>query len=68
MSLKAFHIVFVSAAVLLALGVGVWGLNHYFQDGNKLNLALGTGSLVTAVLLGVYGRFFLKKLKHISYL
>jgi hypothetical protein len=68
MSLKAFHIVFVSAAVLLALGVGVWGLNHYFQDGSKLNLALGAGSLITAVLLGVYGRFFLKKLKHISYL
>ncbi len=68
MSLKAFHIVFVSASVLLALGVGVWGLNHYFKDGGSLNLALGAGSLVTAVLLGVYGRFFLKKLKNISYL
>lgn len=68
MSLKAFHIVFVSATVLLALGIGVWGLNHYFQEGGNLNLALGAGSLVTAVLLGVYGRFFLKKLKNISYL
>lgn len=68
MSLKAFHVVFVSAAVLLTLGVGAWGLNHYFQEGGNLNLALGAGSSITAVLLGVYGRYFLKKLKHISYL
>jgi hypothetical protein len=68
MSLKAFHVVFVSASILLALGVGVWALNRYFQEGGNLNLALGAGSLLSAIGLGVYGRYFLKKLKHISYL
>ncbi len=68
MSLKAFHVVFVSASILLTLGVGVWALNRYFQEGGELNLALGLGSLVSAITLGVYGRYFLKKLKHISYL
>ena len=68
MSLKAFHIVFVTVSVLLTLGVGIWGLNHYFQDGSNLNLALGAGSMASAVLLAVYGRYFLKKLKHVSYL
>ena len=68
MSLKAFHVVFVSSAVLLTLGVGAWGMNRYFQEGGDLNLALGAGSLVTTVALGVYGRYFLRKLKHISYL
>jgi len=68
MSLKAFHIVFVSVSVLLTLGVGAWGLNRYFQEGGDLNLALGAGSTVSAFLLAVYGRYFLKKLKHISYL
>jgi len=68
MSLKAFHVVFVSSAVLLTLGVGVWALNRYFQEGGALNMALGAGSLLSAIGLGVYGRYFLKKLKHISYL
>ncbi len=68
MSLKAFHVVFVSASILLTLGVGVWALNRYFQEGGNLNLALGAGSLLSAIVLGVYGRYFLKKLKHISYL
>jgi hypothetical protein len=68
MSLKAFHVVFVSVSVLLTLGMGIWGLNRYFQEGGDLNLALGAGSAVSALLLTVYGRYFLKKLKHVSYL
>lgn len=68
MSLKAFHVVFVSASILLTLGFGIWALNQYFQDGSRVNLALGAGSLASTVLLAVYGRYFLKKLKNISYL
>ncbi|HEY1171164.1 MAG TPA: hypothetical protein VGH19_07355 [Verrucomicrobiae bacterium] len=68
MSLKAFHVVFVTASILLSLGFGGWALNGYFQEGGNLNLGLGVGAMVLAVGLGVYGRYFLKKLKHISYL
>jgi hypothetical protein len=69
MSLKAFHVVFITASSALAFGCGVWGLNTYFfDDGNSLDLLFGLGSLVAGVGLIVYERYFLKKLKNISYL
>jgi len=69
MSLKAFHVVFITASSALAFGCGVWGLKTYFfDDGNSLDLLFGLGSLVAGVGLIVYERYFLKKLKNISYL
>jgi hypothetical protein len=69
MSLKAFHLVFIVAAILLAVGVGVWGLLNYFSpQGGKLDLAAGAGSLLVAVGLVGYEIYFLKKLKNVSYL
>ena len=69
MSLKTFHIVFISASILLALGIGAWALQNFFSaDGSRGDLFSGLASLATAVALGIYGVYFLKKLKHISYL
>ncbi len=69
MSLKAFHIVFIVASTLLTLGFGGWSLRNYFApDGRTLDLVLGALSLAACAALLVYGRYFLKKLKHISYL
>jgi hypothetical protein len=69
MSLKAFHVVFITAATLLALGFGIWGVEQYWAgDGSGVDLALGLGSLAVAVALLCYGKYFLRKLKHISYL
>ena len=68
MSLKAFHIVFVVASVLLCLGFGLWELHSWQESGGRTDLILGVSSLVAAVGLLVYGWFFLKKLKNISYL
>ena len=68
MSLKALHIVFVTASVLLAFGFGAWEFDAWKGSGAGRDLALGIGSCVTGVALLVYGWFFLKKLKHISYL
>ena len=68
MSLKAFHIVFVAASVLLAFGFGAWELQDYFAFGGRQSLALGLGSLVVGIGLLWYGKVVLKKLKHISYL
>jgi len=68
MSLKAFHIVFITVSTLLAVGFGVWSLRAYQTGGRTLDLAFGFGSLVGAVALLVYGRYFLKKLKSVSYL
>jgi hypothetical protein len=56
MSLKAFHVFFISVAVLLCLGFGVWCLR---QTGY---LAMGIGSFVVAVGLVCYEIVFLRKL------
>lgn len=68
MSLKAFHIVFISASTLLAFGFGGWMLNAYADSGQISDLVFGIGSTVAGVGLIIYGRYFLKKLKNINYL
>ncbi len=61
MSLKAFHIVFVTAATLLAAGTAVWG----FGQGTTW---LGVGAAVAALALPVYGWWFLGKMRSVNYL
>jgi len=68
MSLKAFHIVFVSASVLLAFGFGIWSLVQYAGARQTADLCFGVGSLLAGVGLIIYGRIILRKLRHISYL
>jgi hypothetical protein len=69
MSLKAFHVVFIVASILLALGFGAWALVNYFShEGGVWYLAAGVGSLLAAVGLVFYERYFLKKTKNVSYL
>ncbi len=69
MSLKAFHIVFIAASTLLAIGFSGFSLRQYLSpEGARVDLLLGVASAVAAVALLVYGRYFLKKLKNISYL
>jgi len=69
MSLKAFHLIFITASCALAFGCGVWGLKNYFgADGKVLDLIFGIGSLAAGVGLVFYERYFLKKFKNVSYL
>ncbi len=69
MSLKAFHIVFITSAILLTLGFGGWCLSNFLSaEGTKRDLAAAIVSLVAAIALFVYGRYFLKKLRNITYL
>lgn len=69
MSLKTFHIVFITAASALAFGCGVWWLKDYFgTDGRTSDLIYGVGALVVGVGLIVYECYFLKKTRNVSYL
>jgi len=69
MSLKAFHVIFITAASAMAFGCGAWGLKNYFSpDGRLLELIFGIGSILVGIALIIYERYFLKKLKNISYL
>ena len=69
MSLKAFHIVFITASTLLVFSFGAWSLNQYFSSGRDVSdLAWGLGSIMAGGGLLVYGKFFLKKLKNVEFL
>ncbi len=69
MSLKAFHLIFITAATALAFGCAVWGLKDFFSaEGGTWDLIFGLGSLAAGFGLVLYERYFLKKLKKVSYL
>ena len=68
MSLKAFHLIFVAASVAVSLFLGIWALLSYNQSGSTMHLAFAIASGVAVIALLWYGKYFLKKLKHISYL
>jgi hypothetical protein len=68
MSLKAFHIVFVIASILLAFGFGAWSYFDYKEQGTTTDLVFAVGSTLAGVVLVIYFRAVLRKLKNISYL
>jgi membrane protein YdbS with pleckstrin-like domain len=61
MSLKFVHLIFVSLLTALAFGCAVWAFSAE-------KWAFGAGGIVTGVLVILYGIYFLKKLKKVSYL
>ena len=68
MSLKAFHLIFITAAVLLAFGFGAWMLQVHEDSGAAGDYNMGIGSIVVGVALVIYEIYFLRKLKKVSYL
>ncbi len=65
MSLKAFHIFFIAASILLAFGVGVWGVYMHVQETNLSLLLFGIGSLLVGVLLVAYGVKVLRRFRRL---
>ncbi len=61
MSLRAFHIVFIAAATLLAAFVGVWFLRQYMAQSGLLTLLSSLASFAAALSLLLYGSWFLRK-------
>ena len=68
MSLKAFHIFFIVMSIAITIVFGVWATLDYSRSGSGFNLALGVGSFAASVGLAIYGVWFLRKLKDVSYL
>lgn len=58
MSLKAFHVFFISISIALSIGFGFWALERY--------VVLSALSLAAGVSLVVYLFWFLKKLKNLK--
>ena len=63
MSLKFFHIVFVTAAIIFTLAFGIWGVRDFLASGSTVNLIMGIGSFAGAAGLAGYGVWFLRKFK-----
>ena len=68
MSLKAFHLIFITLSIFFTLMCGIWAVVNHGSSGKTADLFMGIISLVGTIGLSVYLRYFLKKLKHISYL
>lgn len=68
MSLKAFHLIFIVASIVLAFGFAVWLVVNFFHEGGILNLVFAVASVGVGVGLIFYERYFLKKTKNVSYL
>lgn len=66
MSLKALHLVFITASCLLAFGFAAWCF--FSPERTSRDVAYGIGSVAAGVALIFYGRYFLKKLKDVGYL
>ena len=54
MSLKALHLVFIVASIVLSLGFGAWSVNEFSKGEPKVNLYFGIGSFMAAVALVFY--------------
>ena len=61
MSLKAFHLIFVTLLTTLSVGFSTWA----FVNGK---IFFGVAGIAAAILVVIYGIYFLKKLKKVSYL
>lgn len=65
MSLKGFHIFFIVASTLLALGVGVWCVRINLAEGAPVYLAGAIGAFIAAIALVIYGVWFYRKMKRL---
>ncbi|MFM1768789.1 MAG: hypothetical protein RJA22_1318 [Verrucomicrobiota bacterium] len=68
MSLKAFHVVFIIASILLAFGFAGWSWFTWRTAGPATYLWFAIGSGVVGCALVVYFAYVLKKLRNESYL
>ena len=68
MSLKAIHLVFVTALSSLAFGCSAWKFKVYADDHAAVDLVWAVAALLGGLAIIAYGKYFLKKLKNVSFL
>ncbi len=68
MSLKAFHVVFITLSIVLSLGVGGWGIQSFFSDSNDVGILVGLFFILVGAGLVHYELRFIRKFKHVGYL
>ena len=69
MSLKAFHLVFITLSTILAVGFAMSSYHDYqMHSGGSVAMLLMVAGFVAAAGLLTYGVWFLKKLRDVSFL
>ena len=68
MSLKSLHIFFISLSVLTAFFFGTWLFLTDEVAGATARMLFGSVSILVGIGLLLYGRRFLRKFKHISFM
>jgi len=66
MSLKGFHIFFITVSTLLAFGFAAWCARMFINEHADLYLGMGGTSFMAGIGLIVYGVSFLRKIKHLK--
>ena len=61
MSLRAFHLVFIGASVILSAFLAAWAVGQYQTEHDAAYLAGGAAALAAAIGLAVYATAFQKK-------
>lgn len=68
MSLKAFHILFITVCTVFVTGFGIWAWTQHGMQAEGPYLPLALCGFGLAVALPIYGIWFLKKMKAVSFL
>ncbi len=66
MSLKAFHLLFISLSIVLAVVFGMWATTEYRLAGSATHLLAAVAGFSCAAGLGVYEALFLRKCRRIG--
>ena len=66
MSLKFFHILFITLSSVMSIVVGVWALDAYGEDGSAMWLGLAVLAIGGSVGLVFYGTRFLHKMRKLG--
>ena len=66
MSLKAFHVFFVCASILLCFMVGAWALQQYRLVGAVGSLSLAVLFYAGGLCLLAYGLRFIRKMRELG--
>jgi hypothetical protein len=65
MSLKAFHLLFISLSIALAIIFGLWAFDAYGTSGGPAYLATAVASVASAAGLVWYEVLFLRKMRNV---
>lgn len=66
LSLRSFHLFFISASIVLSVAVAGWGVRSWLDTRSTGDLALGIFFIVVGFLLAVYGLKVRKKLRDLE--